>query len=118
MRNYALDDCGTAIEWVEGEGVMQMFVVELWGGYSGQFGNVTAKRTVYLPFVPFNGMMIIDGDNEDTINDFSITWNCQAECFTAHVIDYCDTLELHSMKDVVDKLVKDRWEIIEVDEVE
>ena len=95
---------------------MRMFVVELWGGYDGRFGRVTAKRTVYLPFVPFNGMAIIDGDNEDTIDDDSITWNCQSECFTAHVLDYCDTGEFTSMKSVVDKLVGDRWEIIEVDE--
>ncbi len=92
------------------------YVVELVGGYCGRLGNVNARKTVYLPFVPFSGLLIIEGGYESLLSDDQIEWDCDRQVFEACVVEFGDVHNFGTLKAAVDRLVAEGWEIGDVED--
>lgn len=94
-----------------------MFKVELWGGYFGDCGTITARKTIELPFVPVKDLLLDTDIGLLVIIDDEIRWDTRSNQFTAHVSDFGGgSDETAQLSEWIERLKEDGWEIVESDE--
>lgn len=88
-----------------------MFRVHVTGGYSGQYGYITACREIMLPCAPYPGLWI---ETDQWIEEITeVSWAIDRELFRVSVKDSDDTGN-HGLSWWESNYRERGWEVMEV----